>query len=64
MTGDARVTDLLMMRDAGMTLPDDVCRCLGEIERLNEEANKVRKLSLQLYTVTTGPAVARAWQRK
>lgn len=31
-----------------------------EIERLRAEAAETRRLSLELYTVTTGPAVARA----
>lgn len=57
---DARVTDLLMMRDAGMAMPEDVDRCLTEIERLNDQAAKVRKLSLALYTETTNPAIERA----
>jgi len=30
-----------------------------EIERLRAEADRVRRLSLELYTETTGPAVRR-----
>ena len=33
---------------------------LAEIERLNNEAAETRRLSLELYTATTGPAVHRA----
>ena len=33
---------------------------LSEVERLNGEAAEVRRLSLELYTETTGPAIERA----
>lgn len=32
----------------------------NEIEHLNAEAAEMRRLSLELYTATTGPAVRRA----